>query len=110
MVGCEVGRMSDQSSSQPLAAGTGTPTDLGRETPIIRVIDNSVKALETHRGYMERDLKETRDDMRDVRDRLSKLEVRVSLLPSKMWIGSAVMAAVVFLSAVIGPAAKLTGH
>jgi len=99
----------DQTSSRPEGAGSGNPVDIGRESPIIRAIDNSVKALETHRGYMERDLNETRNDMRDVKDRLSKLEVRVSDLPTKEWISDAVSKAVQRTATIVGMFAALVG-
>lgn len=101
---------SDQSGGQTPRSEPGNPPDLHAETPAVRAIQAAVKAMETHRGYIERDLNETRSDMRDVRDRLARLEVKVGDLPSKVWIGTVVVGGFVLLGVIVSLLGKLMGH
>ena len=48
--------------------------------------------------------------MRDVLDRLARLETKVSDLPSKIWIGSAVAGAMAVLSGLVALLAKVVSH
>lgn len=65
-----------------------------------------VAKLETTIGYIERDVSEMRSDMKDVRDRLGRLETNVSHLPSKGFIWTAVLLAL----AVVGALTALQGQ
>lgn len=81
---------------------SGTPPDISKESATVRAVEKAVTQLELHRNYMERDLQIARDDMRDVRDRLTRLETKVSDLPSKVWIGTVVIGGLVAMSAIVG--------
>ena len=77
------------------------PIDLVSSNPAVRAVEKAVGELQTVRGFIERDLLEARNDMRDVRDRLKGLEVKVDALPSKVWIGSVVLGGMAFLGAIL---------
>ena len=89
---------------RPVSAGhLGHDVELG-------AVECAVDKLETARGYIERDLEQGRQDMRDVLDRLARLETKVSDLPSKIWIGSAVAGAMAVLSGLVALLAKVVSH
>jgi len=55
----------------------------GGEPPGGDALEARVAKLETDIEYVKRDVGELRTDMRDVRDRLTRIEEQVSALPSK---------------------------
>ncbi|MCW5695033.1 MAG: hypothetical protein KIT48_21955 [Pseudolabrys sp.] len=63
--------------------------------------------LQSDAEYLKRDLTETRADMKDVRDRMAKLEVRVDHLPSKGFIVFVVTTALVIAGGLLTIAPKL---
>jgi hypothetical protein len=60
----------------------------GDEPPGGDVLEARVAKLETDLEYVKRDVSELRTDMRDVRDRLTRIEEQVSALPSKAFVFS----------------------
>lgn len=100
--------MTDQ-AVQPVAP-IGQPTDQSASTASVRAVERAVDKLEVARATIERDLERNHVDIRDMRDRLAKLETKVDGLPSKTWIGVAVLGGMTFLSAIVATMAKLFGH
>jgi outer membrane murein-binding lipoprotein Lpp len=66
-----------------------------------------VAKLQSDGEYLKRDLNETRSDMKDMRDRMARLEVRVDHLPSKGFIVTAIAIGVAILSGVATVAPKI---
>jgi hypothetical protein len=66
-----------------------------------------VAKLQSDGEYLKRDLGEARLDMRDVRDRMAKLEVRVDHLPSKEFIVTVTSIALALAGALLAIAPKL---
>lgn len=97
-----VKRMIDSSSSSTPSPGSGNPPEHHAENPTVRAVQAAVRELETARHYIERNLNETREEIKDVRDRLARIETTVHALPSKVWIGGILAAMTVFLTAFIG--------
>ncbi|MEM5541779.1 hypothetical protein WNY61_03420 [Sulfitobacter sp. AS92] len=64
------------------------------------MIERIVK-LESAMDHVQRDVTDLRGDMKDVRDRLKGLEVKVDHLPSKGFIVSAVLAALAVIAALL---------
>lgn len=102
--------MTSGGKAETTSPGAGTPPDISAENATVRAIDRATSQLEMHRQYMQRDLDQARAEMRDVRDRLKTVEVKVDALPSKVWIGTVVAAAVSLVSAIVGLIAFLTRH
>ena len=100
--------MSDQ-AGQPTTA-IGQPSDYSASTPAVRAVERAVDKLEIARATIERDLERNHDDIRDMRDRLARLETKVGDLPSKTWIGVAVLGGMTFLSALVAVLAKAFAH
>jgi len=88
--------------SQPVDQGVGPPPS--RPSDIVLV---EIAKLQTDGEYIKRDLGETRLDMRDLRDRMTRLEVRVDHLPSKGFIVTVVTISVTILGAIVTAAPKL---
>lgn len=57
--------------------------------------------------YLKRDLSESRVDMKDIRDRMARLEVRVDHLPTKGFIVTAVITSLTIIGALIAVAPRL---
>lgn len=64
-------------------------------------MEHRIARLEAHAEHAQTDLSDLKQDMRDVRDRLRGLEVKVEHLPSKGFIAVAVSAGIGLTSAVI---------
>ena len=74
----------DRTSVSSPEPGVGSPPrDPDRSSDILLV---ELAKLQSDGEYIKRDLGEVRTDMRDLRDRMSKLEVKVDHLPSKGFI------------------------
>jgi hypothetical protein len=67
----------------------------------------AIAILQTAGEYTKRELVELRTDVRDLRDRLSKLEVRVDHLPSKSFIVVVVTIALTIIGGLLSVALKL---
>lgn len=61
-----------------------------------------IARLEAHAEHAQADLSALKGDTRDVRDRLTRLEVKVDHLPGKGFIVVAATAGITLISAVIG--------
>jgi hypothetical protein len=95
----------DRTSTQAPDAGVGTPpSDPSRSVDIVLV---EIAKIQLDGDYLKRDLTETRNDMRDIRDRMARLEVRVDHLPSKGFIVGAVIAALTIIGAFVTIAPKV---
>lgn len=57
--------------------------------------------------YIKRDLGEVRNDMKDVRDRTARLEVKVDHLPTKGFIVTAIVIALTIIGGIVTIAPKL---
>lgn len=88
--------------TQPADPGVGQPPPRHGD-----ILLTEVAKLQTDGEYVKRDIGELRSDMRDVRDRLSRLEERVGHLPSKGFIVAVVTTALVILGGIITIAPKL---
>jgi hypothetical protein len=66
-----------------------------------------IAKLQSDGEYLKRDLGETRQDMKDMRDRMARLEVRVDHLPSKGFIITVVALGVSVLVGVATLAPKI---
>ena len=60
-----------------------------------------VAKLQSDGEHLKRDLGETRLDMKDIRDRMTRLEVRVDHLPSKGFIVAALTIGVTVFSGIV---------
>ena len=60
-----------------------------------------IAKLEASFSHMERDVAELRTDMRDVRDRLTRIETRVDHLPTKGFIVTSVVVTLAVMTALI---------
>ncbi len=96
----------DQESGLGVSSGT-SPVESNSTNATVRVVEKAVSQLELARTYIERDLDQARSEMRDVRDRLKAVEVKVDALPSKIWIGSVVIGAMTILSIIFGAVVAL---
>jgi hypothetical protein len=90
----------------PRTVANVPPPDL-HPTSDIRLVMIEVAKLQTQHEFVQRDVGEARTDMKDVRDRLSRLEIRVDHLPSKGFIAAIVMTAVIILGGLFTIAPKL---
>jgi hypothetical protein len=66
-----------------------------------------IAKLQSDGEYNRRDLGEVRTDMRDMRDRMARLEVRVDHLPSKGFIVGATILALAVVGGLLAAAPKL---
>lgn len=95
----------DRTITQAPDPGVGkTPRDLSRSADVVLV---EIAKLQSDGEYLKRDLSETRADMRDIRDRMTRLEVRVDHLPTKGFIVTAVIASLTIVGALVAIAPKL---
>jgi hypothetical protein len=95
----------DRTNSQPSDPGVSQPPrDQSRGYDIVLI---EVAKLQADGDYTKRDLGELRTDMRDVRDRMSKIEVRVDHLPSKGFIVLVVTMALTVIGGLLTIAPKL---
>jgi hypothetical protein len=86
------------------------PTDVGVGPPPSRPSDillTEMAKLQSDGEYLKRDMGELRTDMRDVRDRLARLEERVLHLPGKGFIVVVVTTSLVILGGLVTVAPKL---
>jgi hypothetical protein len=66
-----------------------------------------IAKLQSDGEYIKRDLGETRSDMKDIRDRMARLEVRVDHLPSKGFIVTVIAIGVGILGGIATLAPKI---
>jgi uncharacterized membrane protein YdbT with pleckstrin-like domain len=97
----------DRDGTQPKSAGVGQPPRDLYQTSDIRLVVTEVTKLQTQYEFVQRDVSETRTDMKDVRERLAKLETRVDHLPTKGFIVVVVTTALVIIGGLIAVAPKL---
>jgi hypothetical protein len=83
--------------------------DPRRSSRTADIVLTEIAKLQSDAEYTKRDLGEFRADMRDVRDRMARLEVRVDHLPSKGFIVGAVVIALTIISGLLAIAPKLQG-
>lgn len=76
----------DRTTVQAPDPGVGQPPQL-RSADIALV---EIAKIQSDGEHLKRDLGETRTDMKDMRDRMARLEVRVDHLPSKGFITTVV--------------------
>lgn len=96
----------DQETTVGVSSGI-SPLESSATNASVRVVEKAVSQLELARTYIERDLDQARSDMRDVRDRLKAVEIKVDALPSKVWIGSVVIGGMTILSVLFGAVVAL---
>jgi hypothetical protein len=95
----------DHTSTQAPEPGIGPPPrDLSRSADVVLI---EIAKLQSDGEYLKRDLSETRADMRDIRDRMTRLEVRVDHLPTKGFIVAAVIASLTIIGGLVTIAPKL---
>lgn len=101
-------------ASHPPSSQGSTPSDLSGPPPKdlyptsdIRFVITEVTKLQAQQEFILRDLHESRGDIRDVRDRLARLEERVEHLPSKGFIVAVVTTALVIVGGLLTLAPKL---
>ncbi len=101
----------DRTSSQPTDPGTGQPPRDQRNSDIALV---EIAKLQNDAQYVRRDVDEMRKDMRavgtdvrDVRERLAKLETKVDHLPGKGFIVVVVSTALVLVAGMLTVAPKV---
>jgi hypothetical protein len=94
-------------TTQAPEPGIGTPNrDQSRTGDILLV---EVAKLQSDGDHLKRDLTETRTDMKDIRDRMVRLEVRVDHLPSKGFIVGVLVIALTIIGGLLTVAPKLQG-
>jgi hypothetical protein len=97
----------DQTSSHPSEPGVGQPSrDAFRTSDIVLT---EIAKLQNDGEYTKRDLGEMRTDMRDVRDRLTRLEERVGHLPRKGFIIVVVTTSLLIVGGLLTIAPRLQG-
>lgn len=89
---------SSNDSTRALKSGGGDGTSGDMEARVAK--------LEATTEHIQRDLADVKTDVRDTRDRLGKLEVKVDHLPTKGWVD----ARIVFLLVAIGAVVTFQGH
>ena len=88
------------------------PTDFA-ETPPPReargadIVLVEIAKIQSDSNYLRRDVNEARTDVREVRDRLARLETNVNHLPGKGFIVGVVIAALTILGGIITIAPRL---
>jgi len=91
--------------TQPPEPGVGPPPrEQSRVSDILHI---EIAKIQTDGEYIKRDLAEARADLRDIRDRMTRLEVRVDHLPSKGFIVGVVMLALTIIGGLITIAPKM---
>lgn len=101
--------------------GVGPAHDMHQDSAVVRSVEKAVDELKTARGYIERDIDRGREDVRELREqghrdmldvsvRLRALETKVADLPTKTWIGVAVVGGMTVLSGLVAVLAKVLGH
>jgi hypothetical protein len=96
----------DRTSGQPPPdPGVGQPPP----TRSSDILLTEIAKLQSDGEHLRRDLTETRADMKDIRDRMARLEVRVDHLPSKGFIVAVVTSALLIVSAIATIAPRLWG-
>jgi hypothetical protein len=73
----------------------------------IRFVMVEVARLQTQQEHFQQDLRETRTDVKDSRDRLARLEERVSHLPGKGFIVAVVTSSLLIIVGLLTIAPKL---
>ena len=95
----------DRTIIQSPEPGIGAPPrDAGRS---LDVLHTEIVKIQVDGDYTKKFLGELQTDMRDVRDRMAKLEVRVDHLPSKGFIVGVVVLALTLIGALVTIAPKL---
>lgn len=84
----------------PESFGSGGPISGGGDGGMSG-LESRVASLEAYTDTIRTDVGAIKPDMRDVRDRMAKLEVKVDHLPSKNYINNVVVAAIVLIGAFI---------
>lgn len=95
----------EKSTSQPPSPGVGQPS--AKSYRASDIVLTEIAKLQSDGEYTRRDLGETRTDMRDLRDRMAKLEVRVDHLPSKEFIIKVVLVSLTLMGGLLTIAPKL---
>jgi hypothetical protein len=98
-----VAAKTDRTISPPEGPGVGQP-------PASRLADialTEIAKLQNDGEYTRRDLGELKTDMRDLRDRMTRLEVRVDHLPSKGFIVVVAIAALTLIGGLLSISPKL---
>jgi hypothetical protein len=94
----------DRTTQPPEPPVGAPPRDAQRLSDILHV---EIAKIQADGEYLKRDLAECRTDMRDIRDRMTRLEVRVDHLPTKGFIVAAVIASLTIIGALITVAPRL---
>jgi hypothetical protein len=95
----------DKTTIQSPDPGVGTPPrDDGRLSDILHI---EIAKLQNDGEYIKRDLGELKTDMREIRDRMARLEVRVDHLPTKSHIVTVTVIALTLIGALVTIAPKL---
>ncbi len=101
--------MADMNSPKSTPAGNpdlaGTPSHQFDQMAILQAlgeIQKDVATLTERTSGLADGIKDARDDMRDVRDRLRAAEVKIDHLPGKGFIVAVVVTALIFLGALFG--------
>ena len=110
--------VAERSGGNPLSEQAGQPgQDVGQpqnfsaESPTVRAVERAVAELQTARTYIERDLKEGRDDVKAMLQSLARLETKVATLPSKTWIGVVLAGGIAVVGTLVTIVYKIaTGH
>ena len=95
----------DRTTVQAPEPGVGQPPQGSLRSADIFLVE--LAKLQTDAEYLKRDLTEARTDMREIRDRMTRLEVRVDHLPTKGFIVAAVVAALTIVGGLVTIAPKL---
>jgi hypothetical protein len=95
----------DSTATQPPDPGAGAPPrDTQRASDILHV---EVAKIQSDLEYLKRDLSESRTDMKEMRDRMARLETEVKHLPSKEFIVTVVVVALGLAGGLLTIAPKL---
>lgn len=97
----------DKFSTQPTDIGSGPPPRDLYPVSDIRFVITEVTKLQVEHVHVKAAVSETSSDMKDVRDRLARLEERVTHLPSKGFIALVVTTSLVIAGGLLTVAPKL---
>lgn len=94
----------DKTITEPPGPGVGQPPRDARSLDVLHI---EIAKIQVDGDYTKKFLGELQDDMRDMRDRMAKLEVRVDHLPSKEFIVTVMSVGLAIGAALLTIAPKL---
>ncbi len=99
--------MSEPENTQPPRGSAAH--ELNAVNIALRALEGTVRVLDNQREAMTKTADEMRLDVRDMRDRMARLETKVDGLPTKDWIGGVVSKSITTTATIVGVIATILG-